>query len=35
MAEITDGLIPDLQPRGVARRAYESGNTLRNILMEF
>lgn len=35
IAEITDGLVPALQRRGLTRAAYTPGNTLRNNLAEF
>ncbi|UCM90245.1 NtaA/DmoA family FMN-dependent monooxygenase [Streptomyces marincola] len=35
IAEITDGLVPALQRRGLTRRAYTPGNTLRQNLAEF
>ncbi|MTD54427.1 NtaA/DmoA family FMN-dependent monooxygenase [Amycolatopsis pithecellobii] len=35
IADLTDGLIPALQRRGLARAAYEPGRTLRQRLLEF
>uniref|UniRef100_A0AAU2UWG3 Uncharacterized protein n=1 Tax=Streptomyces sp. NBC_00003 TaxID=2903608 RepID=A0AAU2UWG3_9ACTN len=35
IAEVTDGLVPALQRRGLTRSAYTPGNTLRQNLLEF
>ncbi|MEU2689520.1 hypothetical protein ABZ654_37750 [Streptomyces hygroscopicus] len=35
IAEVTDGLVPALQRRGLTRPAYMPGNTLRQNLAEF